>query len=89
MTGELEDIRFLIRDRDAKFARSFDEIFKTEGARVIKTPIRAPNANAFSERSIRTIKTEVTDRVLILGRSHLDRLLGSKSTTTRIGRTAG
>jgi putative transposase len=75
MTGELEDIRFLIRDRDAKFARSFDEIFKTEGARVIKTPIRAPNANAFSERSIRTIKTEVTDRVLILGPSHLNRLL--------------
>lgn len=75
MTGELEDIRFLIRDRDAKFARSFDEIFKTEGARVIKTPIRAPNANAFSERSIRTIKTEVTDRVLVLGASHLYRLL--------------
>ena len=75
MTGELEDIRFLIRDRDAKFSRSFDEIFRTEGARVIKTPIRAPNANAFSERSIRTIRAEVTDRVLVLGPSHLDRLL--------------
>jgi len=76
LSGALEDTLFLIRDRDAKFARSFDEIFKTEDVRVIKTPLRAPNANAFSERLIRTIKTEVTDRVLILGPKHLDRLLG-------------
>lgn len=76
MTAELEDIRFLIRDRDAKFSRSFDEVFRSEGARVIKTPIRAPNANAFSERSIRTIRAEVTDRMLILGARHLNLILG-------------
>lgn len=75
MEEDQPNARFLIRDRDSKFARSFYEIFKTEGARVIKTPIRAPNANAFSERSIRTIRAEVTDRVLILGPSHLNRLL--------------
>lgn len=75
MDGVLEDFEFLIRDRDAKFARSFDEVFKSEGVRVIKTPIRAPNANAFSERAILTIKTEVTDQVLILGLRHLDRLM--------------
>ena len=76
MDGDLDRIRFLIRDRDAKFSRSFDEVFRTQGARIIKTPIRAPNANAFSERSIRTIRTEVTDRILILGPRHLNRILG-------------
>jgi transposase InsO family protein len=75
MDGMLEEFAFLIRDRDAKFARSFDEVFASEDVRVIKTPVRAPNANAYSERAILTIKTEVTDHVLILGLRHLDRLL--------------
>jgi putative transposase len=75
MDGELGGVGFLIRDRDAKFSRSFDDVFATEGARVIKTPIRAPNANAYAERSIRTIREEVTDRVLVLGPRHLNRLL--------------
>lgn len=75
MDGHLEDIDFLIRDRDSKFIRSFDEVLATEGVRVIKTPIRAPNANAHAERVIRTIREEVTDRVLVLGPRHLNRLL--------------
>jgi len=50
VAGELQDIRFLIRDRDAKFTRSFDEICRTEGARLVKTPIRAPNSTAYSDR---------------------------------------
>lgn len=75
MEQDPPDAGFLIRDRDSKFTRSFDEIFKVEGIRVIKTPIRAPNANAFSERSIGTIRREVTDRLLVLGPGHLNSIL--------------
>jgi putative transposase len=68
-------IRFLIRDRDSKFSRSFDEVVRSEGARVILTPIQAPNANAYAERVIETIRAECLDWTLILGRRHLDRTL--------------
>ena len=68
-------IRFLIRDRDTKFSRSFDEVLRSEGMRVIRTPIRAPNANAHAERVIETIRAECLDWTLIWGRRHLDRTL--------------
>lgn len=68
-------VRFLIRDRDAKFSRSFDEVVRSEGARVIVTPFQAPNANAHAERVIETIRAECLDWTLILGRRHLDRTL--------------
>ena len=54
-------LRFLIRDRDTKFGRPFDEVVRSEGARVIVTPIRAPNANAYAERVMETIRTECLD----------------------------
>ena len=67
--------RFLIRDRDTKFPRSFDMVLSSEGMRVIRTPIQAPNANAHAERVIETIRAECLDWTLILGRRHLDRTL--------------
>ncbi|MGH2767207.1 MAG: integrase [Actinomycetota bacterium] len=78
----LREIRFVIRDRDSKFSGPFDEVFRTEGVRVVKTPIRAPKANAFAERWVGTARRECLDHLLIIGRGHLDRVLGSSLTIT-------
>jgi putative transposase len=67
--------RFLIRDRDSKFTREFDEVFSSEGIRVIKAPVRAPKARAHAERWVGTIRRECLDRLLILGRRHLQHVL--------------
>ena len=75
MAGELPTVRILIRDRDSKFTRSFDAVFGSEGAMVILTPIRSPKVNAYAERWVRTVRTEILDRTLILSRRHLDRVL--------------
>jgi hypothetical protein len=48
-TGLLERTRFLIRDRDSKYTSPFDEVFRTEGIRIVKTPVRSPKANAIAE----------------------------------------
>jgi len=58
-------IRFIIRDRDAKFSRSIDAVLRSEGMRVIRTPVRAPYANAHAERVIETIRAECLDWTLM------------------------
>jgi putative transposase len=68
-------LRFVLRDRDAKFSRSFDDVFRSDGAEVLLTPVQAPNANAFAERWIGTARAECLDWLLIVGRGHLERVL--------------
>jgi len=74
-TDIFERMRFLIHDRDSKFAAAFDEVFRSEGIQVIHTPIRAPQANAYAERFVRTIRAECLDWLLIIGRRHLETVL--------------
>jgi hypothetical protein len=68
-------VRFLVRDRDAKFTRAFDDVFCSDDAKVLITPVQAPNANAYAERWIRTVRAECLDWLLITGRGHLEQVL--------------
>jgi putative transposase len=67
--------RFLIRDRDSKFTRSFDEVFRSEGIRVIRTPVQAPKAKAHAERWVGSLRRECLDRLLIVGRRQLEQVV--------------
>jgi len=75
ITGTLEQKHILLWDRDSKFSDPFDEVFSTEGLTVVKTPVRAPRANALAERWVGTVRRECLDHVLVLGRRHLQRVL--------------
>jgi len=68
-------VRFLLRDRDAKFSRGFDEVFRYEGGEVLVTPVRAPTANAYAERWVGTARAECLDWLLLVGRGHLEQVL--------------
>jgi putative transposase len=73
---DLGRFRFLVRDRDTKFTAAFDVVLAAEGIQVLRTPVRAPRANAYAERWVGTVRREVLDRMLILGHRHLERALG-------------
>jgi putative transposase len=75
LTDHACSVKFLIRDCDTKFTDSFDAVFAAEGIRIIKSPVRAPRANAICERVIGTLRRECLDRMIILGRRHLETVL--------------
>jgi putative transposase len=79
MVWELEErdpaIRCLIRDNDTKFTVTFDTVFRSEGIDIIRRPYRAPNANAFAERWVRTVRDECLNKLLIINQVHLRRVM--------------
>jgi Integrase core domain len=79
LAGTFEDrgraVSHLIRYRDAKFTRLFDDVWRSIGAQVVRTPVMAPNANAFAERWVGTVRRECLDHLLIVGPHHLARVL--------------
>jgi transposase InsO family protein len=66
---------FLLHDRDSKFSAVFDAVFAREGIRIVRTPVRAPNANAHVERWVGSVRRECLDRLLIVGRHQLEHVL--------------
>jgi putative transposase len=68
-------LRFLIHDRDAKFPRAFDALLANDAVKVIRTPVRAPNANAHMKRWLGSVRRECLDRLLIFGRHQLEHVL--------------
>jgi transposase InsO family protein len=65
----------LVRDRGSQFVDAFDEIFRTEGIKILKTPVRTPVANAFAERWIGSLRRELLDRTLIWNQAQLERIV--------------
>ena len=75
LDGREPAIHFLIRDNDKKFSHAFDTVFRSAGIHVIPSPDHAPNANAYAERWIRSVREECLDKVLILNQTHLRRVM--------------
>ena len=73
--GAPQTVRFLIRDRDRKFTDSVDEVFRSAGTEIIRTPFRAPQANGVAERFVRTVRSECLDWLLVFDQQHVERVL--------------
>jgi len=87
--GVLAGGSVLICDRDRKWSRAVLEFLEQEGVRIIRTPFRAPNCDAYAERFVRSIKEECLDRVIPLGERHLRRTWPSSLPTTKGSETTG
>jgi putative transposase len=74
------DFRFLVRDRAGQFTASFDAVLADAGIEAVKIPQRSPRANAYAERFVLTVRTEVTDRLLIFGERRLRTVLAEYET---------
>jgi transposase InsO family protein len=74
------DFRYLVRDRAGQFTEAFDAVLADVGIKAVKIPPRSPRANAYAERFVLTVRTEVTDRVLIFGERHLRTVLAEYET---------
>ena len=70
-----DGVKFLVRNRDAKFTAAFDAVLAAAGVRIIKTPVRAPRSNAIAERWIASARRECLDRMLITGERHVRLIL--------------
>ena len=68
-------VRFVLRDHDTKFSHGFNDVFRSEGGEVLVTPARAPKANAYAERWVRTVRAECLDWLLIVSRGHLEKVV--------------
>ena len=80
LDDQAEGLKFLIRDRDTRFTAAFDAVFTSAAVRIIRTPVRAPRANAIAERWISSARRECLNRMLITGERHL-RLVLSEYTS--------
>jgi len=74
-SDRLASAKALVRDRGSQFIDSFDEVFRTEGFKILKTPARTPVANAFAERWIGSLRRELLDRTIIWNQHQLERLI--------------
>ena len=76
MADRAGTVRYLIRDRAGQFIEAFDAVFAAEGIEVLRSAPQCPRMNAFAERWVRTVRAECTDRMLLFGQRHLERVLG-------------
>ncbi len=79
LSGHVGQFRFLVRDRAGQFTNSFDAVLHDSGIEVVKIPPQCPRANCFAERLVLTVRTELTDRMLIFGERHLRSVLAQYS----------
>jgi hypothetical protein len=75
LKDDSRDMAFLIHENDTKFTASYDHVFSSEGIEILNTPYRAPRANAYAERWVRSIREECLDHILVLNENHLHRVL--------------